>query len=122
MAERERVKAAIDASVERAAKLLDELPKGDVETRLTILIEGWGRALAAGLEELAIAVADLRREPSTDDASAQPPRATPPAKAADAASSDEEARGGGVRGEDELRAEAARSRQETAALREESSA
>jgi hypothetical protein len=97
--ERERVKKAIEAPVEAAGKLLDESPRGDVETRLAMLIDGWGRGLAAGLEELAIALADLRGE-SNDDGQAQ----TAPSRT-----------------EDQLRADAERSREETAALRDEAS-
>ena len=61
MAERERVQKAIEAPVEEASKLLAESSESDVETRLAMRIDGWGRGLAAGLEELAIAVAELRR-------------------------------------------------------------
>ena len=64
MAERERVQKAIEAPVEEAAKLLAEASEADAETRLAMRIDGWGRGLAAGLEELAIAVEELRR--STD--------------------------------------------------------
>ena len=64
MAERERVQKAIEAPVDEAAKLLAESPAADLETRLAMRIDGWGRGLAAGLEELAIAVEELRR--STD--------------------------------------------------------
>ena len=62
MAERERVKKAIEARVEESAKLLAESSESDVETRLAMRIDGWGRGLAAGLEELAVAVAELRRQ------------------------------------------------------------
>jgi hypothetical protein len=121
MAERERVRSAIEAPVDAAAKLLDESAHADVETRLAMLIDGWGRGLAAGLEELAIAVAELRRAPSVDDVRTQPPATH---HAPEAETSNEEAIDNDdhvVRSEDELRAEAARSREATAALREESS-
>ena len=70
MAERERVKRAIEAPVADAAKLLEESRAADTETRLAMLIDGWGRGLAAGLEELAIAMTDLRRARSDE---AEPP-------------------------------------------------
>ena len=70
MAERERVKRAIEAPVADAAKLLEESRAADAETRLAMLIDGWGRGLAAGLEELAIAMTDLRRARSDE---AEPP-------------------------------------------------
>jgi hypothetical protein len=67
MAERERVKQAIETPVDEAAKLLEELPHGDLETRVAILIDGWGRGLAAGLEEIAIAIGELRRASTSAD-------------------------------------------------------
>jgi len=67
MAERERVKKAIEAPVDEAVKLLSESSAADVETRLALRIDGWGRGLAAGLEELAIAIGELRRARSADD-------------------------------------------------------
>lgn len=70
MAERERVKRAIEAPVADAAKLLEESRAADAETRLAMLIDGWGRGLAAGLEELAIAMTDLHRARSDE---AEPP-------------------------------------------------
>jgi hypothetical protein len=82
MAERERVKTAIEAPVAEAAKLLDESRGSDVETRLAMLIDGWGRGLAAGLEELAIAVGDLRGAPGVDETSG-PAEISPPLAAAE---------------------------------------
>jgi hypothetical protein len=61
MPNRERVARAIEGPVEEAAKLLAELTDTDAHTRLTIAIDGWGRGLAAGLEELAVAVDELHR-------------------------------------------------------------
>jgi hypothetical protein len=66
VAERERVKRAIEAPVADAAKPLEESRAADAETRLAMLIDGWGRGLAAGLEELAIAMTDLRRARSDE--------------------------------------------------------
>jgi hypothetical protein len=121
MADRERVKKAIEAPVDAATKLLDEMPKGDVETRLAMLIDGWGRGLAAGLEELAISIGELRRAPASDKAGtpASPPRPAPPAEPDGKI---ETAGGDEARTEEELQAQAVRSRKETAALRDESSA
>ena len=117
MAERERVKKAIEAPVGEAAKVLDETPRGDVETRLAMLIDGWGRGLAAGLEELAIAIGDLRRSSTADEPSTpSPSSAAPPQERNGEDSRDESSE---PRTEDELKAEAARSREATAELREE---
>jgi hypothetical protein len=66
MSNRERVLRAIEAPVEEAAKLLAELTDADAHTRLTIALDGWGRGLAAGLEELAVAVDELRRSTGED--------------------------------------------------------
>jgi hypothetical protein len=122
MDQRERVRRAVEAPVGEAAKLLDASPNADAHTRLTILIDGWGRGLAAGLEELAVAVRELERssatdrEISTDEPGGEPSRG--------AASPEGEQRGREARdlseaGEEQLREEAQRSREETAALREE---
>jgi hypothetical protein len=123
MDQRERVRRAVEAPVGEAAKLLDASPNADAHTRLTILIDGWGRGLAAGLEELAVAVRELERssatdrEISTDEPGGEPSRG--------AASPEGEQRGRGEArdlseaGEEQLREEAQRSREETAALREE---
>ncbi len=124
MSERERVKSAIEGPVEEATKILDQSAGADVETRLSILINGWGRGIAAGLEELAIAVSDLRRgrealepepaarEPHADAAAADQPEG-------DARAADEPRRA--AEDMDELRHEAAQSREATKALRDEAS-
>lgn len=117
MAERERVKQAIEAPVAEAAKLLDESRSSDVETRLVMLIDGWGRGLAAGIEELAIAVAELRRTSSVDEMPSPHPAAAKTSENNE--TSDEPRDHEQPRTEDELRADAARSREETAELREE---
>jgi hypothetical protein len=56
---RERIRGSIAAQVDEAERLLNELKDADVETKLSMLISGWGRGLAAALEELAIAVDEL---------------------------------------------------------------
>ena len=82
MAERERVQKAVERPVAEAVKLLDETRGADTEKRLMMLINGWGRGLSAGLEELAIAIEeiragrpdgqrpDTREEPTADPATA----------------------------------------------------
>src|SRR5438046_1018307 len=57
---RERIHEELEAPVEDAERLLSELTSADSETKLSILISGWGRALAAALEELAVAIDELR--------------------------------------------------------------
>lgn len=98
---RARIRRAIQEPVDRSAKLLDELQDGDDHTKLSILISGWGRGLAAGLEELAVAVEEHQGKPTTSG-SASPRRA-------DLAGADEE----------QLLDEARRSLDETAEAREE---
>jgi hypothetical protein len=56
---RERVRQAIAGPVEESEKLLANLPDADAKTTLSILVSGWFRGLADGLEELAIAVDGL---------------------------------------------------------------
>jgi hypothetical protein len=58
---REAVHDAIQGPVEQATKLAADVPEDDPHTRLTILIDGWGRGLAAGLEELAATLDEVRR-------------------------------------------------------------
>jgi hypothetical protein len=112
---RERVHRAVAGPVTEAEKLLAELPDAPVETTLPILVSGWGRGLAAGLEELASAVgavqhpqADLpqpaQQQPSRVDAADAP---QPPSK-------DSERRDLDEAGVERLTEEARRSREETA--------
>jgi hypothetical protein len=71
---RERVREALEGPVEQAEKLLSELSSANSETKLSILISGWGRALAAALEELAIAIDDLRQtaaQPTAEPSASQ---------------------------------------------------
>jgi hypothetical protein len=73
---RERIRLAIEAPVEEAEKLLNELKDADGETRLSILISGWSRGLASALEELAIAVDELRQPgPHATTETSPPPQA-----------------------------------------------
>jgi hypothetical protein len=115
---RQRIQRAIEAPVGEAEKLLNELQDADSETRLSILISGWSRGLAAALEELAIAVDELQHSgPSAEtgtppvDEEAVSEHAPAEEQAADADL--EEA------GDERLLEEARRSREETAELREE---
>jgi hypothetical protein len=117
VAERERVQKAIEAPVTEAAKLLNESTGADVETRLAMRIDGWGRGLAAGLEELAVSLAELRRAAAPDEP--REPPSTPSPSPSDEGGAETEV-DHEERSEDELRAEAARSREATTALREES--
>jgi hypothetical protein len=122
MSERERVQRAVEGPVAEAMKLLDEARGADTETRLMILINGWGRGLSAGLEELALAIEGLRRaeapEPMPHRTRDEPPPEQPEApESADAPDESNEERPD----EERLRARAADSRQATASLREEAS-
>jgi len=111
----DRVHRAIAGPVTEAEKLLAELHDAPLETTLPILVSGWGRGLAAGLQELASAVGavpppqgDLGqptplRPPQPDDADApQPPSDDPERRDLDEA------------GVEQLTEEARRSREETA--------
>jgi hypothetical protein len=118
MGVRERVQEAIQAPVEAAAQELRELQDADVETRLTLLIDGWARGLAAALEELAVAIDDLERRRPVPSAAEQPavPAVEEPAR--DVGDRPEELDLEGA-GEDRLIDEARRSRAATAELRKE---
>jgi len=121
VSERERVRRAIEAPVSEAVSLLDQSHGADIETRLMMLINGWGRGLAAGLEELALGIEDLRAAgASTLPAERETGHSTPaPRTAADEKERDGQTRAEGD--EDLLRARAAESRRQTAALRDEAS-
>src|ERR671937_1148991 len=76
---RERIRRAIEAPVDESQKLLSELKDASPETQLSLLISGWARGLAAGMEELAIAVDELleregraHREPAAATAGEEP--------------------------------------------------
>jgi hypothetical protein len=58
MSLRDRVHKAIEGPVGQADKLLAEFEGADA-AKLEIVIGGWGRGIAAALEELAIAIDDL---------------------------------------------------------------
>ena len=65
---RKRVRDAIEGPVSESEKLLNDLTTATADTRLAIQISGWGRGLAAALEEIAIAVDELRsKSPPRDD-------------------------------------------------------
>lgn len=117
---RERVRQAIAVPVAEAEKLLAELQDADADVRLSILVSGWFRGLAAALEELAIALDDLLAHPAAETAIPPPPTARseePPSSPSARESSERvdltEADA------DQLREEAKKSREETARLREE---
>jgi len=63
---RERVQQAIAGPVGESERLLNDLPTADAETKLSILVSGWGRGLSAALEELAIAIDDLQGQRTTE--------------------------------------------------------
>jgi hypothetical protein len=121
---RERIRRAIQEPVARSEQLLDELEDANVETTLSILISGWGRGLAAALEELAIAIDQLRRQPTSVVDSTSPPPEPPPPEQAPRHHQDqdnEEARADlATAGEAQLLEKAKRSREQTTQLREES--
>jgi hypothetical protein len=120
--ERERVRRAIEQPVAEAVRLLDQAQGADSETRLMMLINGWGRGLAAGLEELALEVESSRhtsQSGSTPSATLDKPGTRSSAAAVPAEQSDGPRRPDAD--EESLRARAAESRKATAALRDESS-
>jgi len=120
---RQRVHEAVEAAVREAADLAERSNAGG-EDRLRILVDGWGRALSAALEELAVSLDELQRlvrppEPEPEPAPAPPRPASPaeqvegsPPPAPDEGADEDE-------NEEQLRARAAASRAETKALREE---
>jgi hypothetical protein len=118
MGVRERVQDAIQAPVEAAADELRELQDADAETRLTVLIDGWARGLAAALEELAVAIDDLERRRSAPSAGEQPtvPAVEEPAREVGDRPEELDLEGAS---EDRLVDEARRSRAATAELRKE---
>jgi hypothetical protein len=118
--QREHVRKAIEAPVSESEKLLAELTNATTETKLSILISGWGRGLAAGLEELAIAIAELQeKRPGTPTVSAPPieefehaPQQNPSEEGSPADLEDAS--------EERLLDEAKRSREQTSEVRKES--
>jgi hypothetical protein len=112
-----RVHEAVEAAVRDAADLA-ERSNADGETRLRMVVDGWGRGLAAALEELAVSLDELWRltapsDPEPEQAPAPPPalsRAEPAAESSPPATDETE---------EQLRARAAASRAETKALGEE---
>jgi hypothetical protein len=66
---RDRVQRAIESPVAEADRLLAEAPHAEPHERLTILMTGWFRGIAAGLDELAIEVESMQRgEPPEPEA------------------------------------------------------
>jgi hypothetical protein len=111
---RERVQQAIAGPVGESERLLNDLPTADAETKLSILVSGWGRGLSAALEELAIAIDDLQGQRTT-----KPPAATPPTgQAAETPSEPAERTDLTNADEAQLIDEARKSREETADARE----
>jgi hypothetical protein len=123
---RERVQQAIAGPVGESEKLLNDLPTADAETKLSILVSGWGRGLSAALEELAIAIDDLQGQRTTETPAATPPSkqaetpaATPPSKQAEETSSEPTERTDLTNADEaQLIDEARKSREETADARE----
>jgi hypothetical protein len=112
-----RVHEAVEAAVRDAADLA-ERSNADGETRLRMVVDGWGRGLAAALEELAVSVDELWRlmapsdpEPEQAPGPPQAPSRAEPAAESSPPVTDED--------EEQLRARAAASRAETKALGEE---
>lgn len=128
MGARERIRAAIDAPTAEAAKLLNELQDGaDDGEKLTILINGWCRGLAAALEELAASIDMIERRHDEGEAHSSPQALEDhdrgdAAPAVDSSAADNEqmptATDADVT-EDELAQRAAASRAKTATLRNE---
>ena len=120
---RQRVHEAVEAAVREAADLAERSNAGG-EDRLRILVDGWGRALSAALEELAVSLDELQRlvrpsEPEPEPAPA-PPRPASPAEPVEGSPPPPPDKGEDEdENEEQLRARAAASRAETKALREE---
>jgi hypothetical protein len=111
---RERVQQAIAGPVGESERLLNDLPTADAETKLSILVSGWGRGLSAALEELAIAIDDLQGQRTTET-----PAATPPSEQAEETSSEPTERTDLTNADEaQLIDEARKSREETADARE----
>ena len=111
---RERVQQAIAGPVGESERLLNDLPTADAETKLSILVSGWGRGLSAALEELAIAIDDLQGQRTTET-----PTATPPSGQAEETSSEPAERTDLTNADEaQLIDEARKSREETADARE----
>ena len=117
---RERVRQAIAGPVAEAEQLLADLQDADADTRLSILVSGWFRGLAAALEELALALDDLLAHPATETTA--PPR---PSERNEETLSSPAAAESSERVDltevdaDQLREQARKSREETAKLRQE---
>ena len=118
---RQRVHEAVEAAVREAADLAERSNAGG-EDRLRILVDGWGRALSAALEELAVSLDELQRlvRPSEPEPEPAPPRPASPAEQVEGSPPPAPEKGEDEdENEEQLRARAAVSRAETKALREE---
>jgi len=118
---RQRVHEAVEAAVREAADLAERSNAGG-EDRLRILVDGWGRALSAALEELAVSLDELQRlvRPSEPEPEPAPPRPASPAEQVEGSPPPAPEKGEDEdENEEQLRARAAASRAETKALREE---
>jgi hypothetical protein len=95
---------------------LHDLKDADGETRLSILISGWSRGLAAALEELAIAVDELRQPDARATTETLPPEAEE--GVSEQAATEEQAAHAELEeaGDERLLDEARRSREQTAEL------
>jgi hypothetical protein len=117
---RDRVRQAIEAPVGEAEKLLNELNDADRETRLSILITGWSRGLAAALEELAIAVDELQESAWGAKAETSPPVVAEEAGPKQAGKEEQAAHADLEEADDERLSDLARrSREQTAELQKE---
>jgi len=115
---RERIRQAIQEPVNESEKLLDELHNADGETKLSILISGWGRGLAAGLEELAITIDEQQEQPGTGASESPPPEPRPePAQQRDPEEREEASADPADADEEQLLQEAEQSREKTAEVR-----
>ena len=119
MGQRERVRRAVVGPVGEAEKILAEAGNTTSETKLSILISGWGRGLAAGLEELALAIAELQRE--RPDTRAETGPTTPAPKVDRQVSGGAESKHVDLAdaSDDQLLEEAKRSREQTVAAQRE---
>ena len=119
MAERERVQKAIEAPVAEAAKLLEESRGADLEARLAMLIDGWGRGLPPASRSCGLP-RELRRASAPEEPAA-PPAARPVSVDGDEVEPERHEREAReARDEEGCARKRHRSREATNALREES--
>jgi hypothetical protein len=116
---RERVRQAVAGAVGEAEKLLNDLEHANSETRLSILISAWGRGLSAALEELAMAVDELRQQGVSAIPEQVPTTATAEPPSREKGAEEEPAPADTDATEEQLREEAKKSREQTAELERE---